>query len=117
MISLGYTAKVAREARSTLSNMLNDAIPRYLQANPAARRRGKGRRGQRRIERIERAERQWATPLEVLLFGERCAALSGADTDFVMIITMAYTGMRWSEALGLLPGCLQGEQLRIDWKL
>jgi integrase len=51
------------------------------------------------------------------LEGERCAALSGADTDFVMIITMAYTGMRWSEALGLLPGCLQGEQLRIDWKL
>jgi hypothetical protein len=25
--------------------------------------------------------------------------------------------MRWSEALGLLPGCLQDNQLRIDWKL
>lgn len=117
MISLGYTPKVAREARSTLSNMLGDAIPRYLQVNPAARRRGKGRRGQRRIERIERAERQWGTPLEVLLFAERCAALSGSDTDFVMIVTIAYTGMRWSEALGLLPACLQGDQLRIDWKL
>ena len=117
MIFLGYTPKVAREARSTLSNMLGDAIPRYIQVNPAARRRGKGRRGQRRIERIERAERQWAMPLEVLLFAERCAALSGTDTDFAMIITMAYTGMRWSEALGLLPGCLQGDQLRIDWKL
>ncbi len=117
MVSLGYTPKVAREARSTLSNMLSDAIPRYIRVNPAARRRGKGRRGQRRIERIERAERQWATPLEVLLIAERCAALSGADTDFLMLIVMAYTGMRWSEALGLLPGCLQGEQLRIDWKL
>lgn len=117
MVSLGYTPKVAREARSTLSNMLNDAVPRYLPANPAARRRGKGRRGQRRIERAERAERQWALPLEVLLFAERCAALSGLDTDFVMNVTMAYTGMRWSEALGLLPGCLEGQQLRIDWKL
>ena len=116
-IARGYTPKVAREARSTLSNMLGDAIPRYLQANPAARRRGKGKRGQRRIERAERAERQWATPLEALLFAERCAALSGSDTDFLMIVIMAYTGMRWSEALGLLPGCLQGEQLRIDWKL
>jgi integrase len=116
-IARGYTPKVAREARSTLSNMLADAIPRYLQANPAARRRGKGRRGQRRIQRAERAERQWATPLEVLLFAERCSALSGSDTDFVMITTVAYTGMRWSEALGLLPGCLQDNQLRIDWKL
>ncbi len=97
--------------------MLSDAVPRYIPVNPAARRRGKGRRGQRRIERAERAERQWATPLEVLLFAERCAALSGADTDFVMNVTMAYTGMRWSEALGLLPGCLDGQQLRIDWKL
>jgi integrase len=58
-----------------------------------------------------------ATPLEVLLFAERCAALSGSDTDFMMIVIMAYTGIRWSEALGLLPGCLQAGQLRIDWKL
>jgi integrase len=35
----------------------------------------------------------------------------------MVTVIMAYTGMRWSEALGLLPGCLQGEQLRIDWKL
>jgi hypothetical protein len=77
-IARGYTPKVAREARSTLSNMLGDAMPRYLQANPAARRRGKGKRGQRRIEQAERAERQWATPLEVLLFAERCAVLSGS---------------------------------------
>ena len=45
------------------------------------------------------------------------SALSGSGTDFIMVVTTAYTGMRWSEALGLLPGCLQGDQLRIDWKL
>jgi len=26
------------------------------------------------------------TPLQVLLFAERCAALSGSDTDFMMIV-------------------------------
>jgi hypothetical protein len=42
----------------------------------------------------------WATPMQALLVAERCAALSGHDTDFVMIITEAYTGMRWSEVIG-----------------
>ncbi len=103
--------------RSTLATILGDAIPRYLQLNPAARRRGKGRKGQRRIERAEKAGKRWATALEALLFAERCSALSGTDTDFVMMITMAYTGMRWSEASGLPPGCLGGDTVGIDWKL
>jgi hypothetical protein len=50
-------------------------MPRYIRSNPAARKRGKGRKGQRRIERAEKAEKTWATPLEVLLFAERCAVL------------------------------------------
>ena len=65
--------RTAREARSTLTNMLNDAIPRYIQANPAARRRGKGRKGQRRIAEAERTQKAWATPLQALLLAERCA--------------------------------------------
>jgi integrase len=113
----GYTRRTAREARSTLATILGDAIPRYLQLNPAARRRGKGRKGQRRIERAEKAARTWATALEALLFAERCSALSGTDTDFVMVITMAYTGMRWSEVSGLPPECVGGDTVDIDWKL
>ena len=93
-----------------------DAIPRYIQVNPAARKRGKGRKGQRRIERAEKAEKSWATALEALLFAERCATLSGSDTDFVLAITMAYTGMRWSEVMGLLPE-LHEATVDIDWKL
>ena len=89
----------------------------HLQHNPAARQRGKGRKGQRRIEQAERVAKIWATPLQVLLFAERCSALSGSDTDFVMAVTMAYTGMRWSEALGLQPAYIRGEALGIDWKL
>jgi hypothetical protein len=94
LITQGYERRTAREARATLTTILGDAIPRYIQTNPAARKRGKGRKGQRRIERAEKAEKSWATPLEVLLFAERCSVLSGRDADFVLALTMAYTGMR-----------------------
>lgn len=117
LVSRGYERRTVREARSTLATILSDALPRYIQTNPAARKRGKGRKGQRRIERAEKAEKAWATPLETLLFAERCALLSGADGDFVLAITMAYTGMRWSEAMGLSPECVHKDSLSIDWKL
>src|SRR5260370_322942 len=52
-----------------------------------------------------------------LLIAERCAALSDRDTDFVMTIYVAYTGSRWSEAIGLSPECVHGDQAQIDWKL
>jgi integrase len=113
----GYSRRTARDARSTLTTVLNDAIPRHLQANPAQRRRGKGRKGQLRIERIEKTAKAWPTPLEALLIAERCAALSGHDTDFIMVITLAYTGMRWSEIIGLTPACVHGNRVDINWKL
>jgi hypothetical protein len=113
-IAQGYRESTARDARATLANILGDAIPRYIQLNPAARKRGKGRRGQRRIERAEKA---WPTALEALLFAERCAALSGSDADFVLVITMAYTGMRWSEVMGLSPKCVHKATIDINWKL
>jgi integrase len=100
-----------------LATILSDAVPRHIPSNPAARRRGKGRKGQRRIARLESAEKIWPTPLQALLVAERCAALSGCETDFVMILTIAYTGMRWSEAIGLPPGCVNGDVMDINWKL
>jgi integrase len=113
----GYAPSTARDARSTLTTVLGDAIPQHLQFNPAQRRKGKGRAGRRRIELHEKAEKAWASPLVALLIAERCAALSGHDTDFVMLITIAYTGMRWSEAVGLRPEFVRGDQLGIEWKL
>jgi integrase len=113
----GYSRRTASDARSMLITVLGDAIPRYINVNPAERKRGKGRKGLRRIARRERAEKVWATPLQVLLIAERCAALSGQDGDFVMIITVAYTGMRWSEVIGLPPGCVDRDKIDIDWKL
>jgi hypothetical protein len=113
----GYARRTARDARSTLATILNDAVPRYIQSNPAERKRGKGRKGLRRIAKRERAEKVWATPLQALLVAERCAALSGQDTDFVMNVYVAYTGSRWSEVIGLPPECMHGDQVAIDWKL
>ncbi len=34
-----------------------------------------------------------------------------------MILTIAYTGMRWSEAIGLPLDCVRDDQVSIDWKL
>ena len=64
-----------------------------------------------RIEQAERAEKTWPTPLEALLFAERCAVLSGDDSDFVIVTTIAYTGARWSEALGLGPKSVRDGEL------
>lgn len=114
---LPVSRSTAREARSTFTNLLNDAIPRYLSLNPAARRRGKGRKGQRRIEEAERSSKPWAVPVEALLLAERCALLSGDDLDFIMVVTKAYTGKRWSELLGLSPKCVRPGRIEVDWKL
>lgn len=34
-----------------------------------------------------------------------------------MIVTIAYTGMRWSEAIGLRPAFVRTDQLGVEWKL
>ena len=117
LIRKGYSKRTAKDARSVLVTLLGDAIPRYIQVNPAQRRSGKGRKGLRRIERHEKAEKAWPTPLQALLIAERCAALSGQSTDFAMNIYVAYTGSRWSEVIGLPPECVHADQVAIDWKL
>jgi integrase len=114
---LPVSRRTAREARSTLTNLLNDAIPRYLSLNPAARRRGKGRKGQRRIAEAERNEKPWTSPLQALLLAERCALLSGQDLDFILVTVKAYTGMRWSELLALSPSHVKRSAVQVFWKL
>lgn len=116
-VTAGYSRRTAGDARSTLTTILADAMPRYIQTNPAARRRGKGRKGRRRIEAAERAEKVWASPLQALLMAERCAALSGSDTDFALVITLAYTGMRWGEALALQPKEVHRKAIDVHWKV
>ena len=62
-------------------------------------------------------KRIWATPLEALLVAERAALLSGSDDDFALVITIAYTGMRWAEAIGLEREHLRLSLINVEWQL
>lgn len=117
LIATGLSRSTAQGARTTLATVLADAVPRYIPTNPAARRRGKGRTGQRRIARIEKQRKVWPSPLQALLVAERAAVMSGSETNFVVTLTLAYTGMRWSELVGLPLACFHGDKLDIHWKL
>ena len=57
------------------------------------------------------------TPLGLLLLAERAALLSGRDDEFVAIMTLGYTGMRWAELVGLESGYVRGSTVRIEWQL
>lgn len=118
IVRAGYAPRTAKDARSLLGNLLGDAAPRYIPTNPAARRRGKGRKGLRRVEAYQRAAKVWPSPLEVVLVAERAALASGDDDVFLKLATKAWTGLRWSEVLALSPKqLLAGGMLDISRKL
>ncbi|WP_436523179.1 hypothetical protein [Actinoplanes sp. HUAS TT8] len=117
MVGAQFSKKTASSARAALSSALADAVPRYIPLNPAAKSKGKGRKGGSRIERVEKASKVWASPLQVLLIAERAAVIAGSDAVFVTDITIAYTGCRWGEALGLPPDLVYGEAIDLHWKL
>jgi integrase len=114
----GISRRTARDARGLLCTILGDAAahkPPLIPYNPALRPRNRGRRTGRRLERGQ--QRAWATPLEVLLTAERAALLSGRDDDFTMILTIAYTGMRWGETIGLERGHVHAGEVHVEWQL
>ncbi len=114
----GVSRRVARDARSLLCTILGDAAatkPPLIRYNPALRPRNRGRRTGRRLERTP--QRVWATPLQALLVAERAALLSGRAEDFTMVITIAYTGLRWGETIGLEAAYLHPGELHVEWQL
>ena len=114
----GISARTARAARTLLGTILGDAAatrPPLIQYNPALRPRNRGRRTGRRLERDP--QRAWATPLQALLLAERAALLSGRDDDFTMILTIAYTGLRWGETIGLERDYLRPGEIHVEWQL
>ncbi len=48
---------------------------------------------------------------------ERAALLSGRQDDFTLILTIAYTGLRWGETIGLERGYFHPAELHIEWQL
>ena len=57
------------------------------------------------------------TPLQALLVAERAALLSGRDEDFTMVVTIAYTGLRWGEVIGLEREHVQRDEMHVEWQL
>lgn len=114
----GVQPSTARSARAVLCTILGDAAgarPPRLPFNPALRPRNRGRRTGRKLSRSP--QRPWTTPLEALLIGERAALLSGVDDDFVLVQTLAYTGMRWGEAIGLEREFVTRSLINVEWQL
>src|SRR4029450_5064599 len=98
--ALGYAEASIRLWRTTLHLILAEAVDEgRRESNPAARRRGRGKRAGRSQTRAP--EKTVTTGLGILLLAERAALLSGRDDEFVAVVTLGFTGLRWAELAGL----------------
>ena len=114
----GVSRRTARDARAVFCTILGDAAaakPPLIPYNPAIRPRNRGRRTGRRLDRGP--QRVWVTPLQALLVAERAALLSGRDDDFTMVATIAYTGLRWGEVIGLEREHVKRDEMHVEWQL
>lgn len=112
----GYEASSVTTYRARLHLIFADAVDeRLIDANPAARRRGRGRRAGRTAHRGP--EKVIASPLKLLLIAERMAVLSGRDDEFVACLLKGYTGMRWGELVGLEAEYVRDRAVRVEWQL
>ncbi|MCT9092625.1 LacI family DNA-binding transcriptional regulator [Streptomyces sp. ASQP_92] len=112
----GYEAASIRTYRSRLHLVLADAVEEGLiDANPAARRRGRGKRAGRSADRDP--EKAFTSALGILLVAERLAVLSGRDDEFVAGILKGYTGMRLGELVGLETRYARTGAVRVEWQL
>jgi integrase len=112
----GYAQDSIRTWRSTLHLILADAVEEGLrESNPASRRRGRGRRAGR--SRLRAPEKTVTTALGLLLLAERAALLSGRDDEFVAVVLLGFTGMRWGELVGLETRYLRATGVRVEWQL
>lgn len=112
----GYAESSIKTWRATLHLILADAVQEGLRdSNPAARRRGRGRRAGR--SRKRGPEKAVTTALGILLIAERAALLSGRDDEFVAIVLKGFTGLRWGEVVGLETRYVRPTGIRVEWQL
>jgi integrase len=110
----------ARTCRKVLSFILGDAQAAGLILTNAAiirRRRGTAIADARAAAAETAEEKPWTTALQALLIAERAALLAGRDEEFVEVVSMHYTGMRWGEIVGLEESYMRSESIRIWWQL
>lgn len=114
--SAGYMPSSIKTWRGTLHVILTDAVDdELIGANPAAKKRGRGRRAGRSTQRTP--EKAITDALGALLVAERASLLSGRDDEFVLIVTDTYTGMRWGEVVGLEREYVRDTTIRVEWQL
>lgn len=112
----GYKPSSIRTWRGTLHTCLEDAVGRHLAANPAARKRGRGKRSGRKAAG-RGPEKVITSPPDALLIAERMAILSGRDDEFVMVTAAFWCGLRLGELVGLEKPYVRPETLRVEWQL
>ena len=112
----GYAVSSIKTWRSTLHLILGDAVEDGVrEANPASRRRGRGRRAGR--SRNRGPEKVVTDALGLLLIAERASLLSGRDDEFVGVTTKGYMGMRWGELVGLETEYVRPKTVRVEHQL
>lgn len=112
----GYAESSIKTWRGTLHLILDDAqVEGLISANPATKRRGRGKRAGKR--RSRGPEKVIIDTLSLILIAERAALLSGRDDEFVGIVTKGMTGMRWGELVGLEVEYVRPGTIRIEWQL
>ncbi|MFH8386911.1 LacI family DNA-binding transcriptional regulator [Kitasatospora sp. NPDC018058] len=112
----GYAVSSIKTWRSTLHLVLGDAVEDGIRdSNPAARRRGRGKRAGR--SRNRGPEKVVTDALGSLLIGERASLLSGRDDEFVAVVSKGFTGKRWGELVGLETEYVRPASVRIEWQL
>jgi integrase len=111
-----YAPSSVKTWRSTMHLILSDAVEEgLLSANPAAVRRGRGRRAGRSQSRG--AEKVVTDAFGLLLIAERAALLSGRDDEFVAVVLKGYTGIRFGELVGLETEFVRPGAIRVEWQL
>lgn len=112
----GAAASSVATYRRILHLILADAVDQGLiPMNPAARRRGRGKRAGRSSNRGP--EKAHTGMLGALLVAERASLLSGRDDEFVATILKACTGMRWAEIVGLETEYVRERSIRVEQQL
>lgn len=115
-LAVPYAPSSVKTWRGTLHLILADAVEEGLRdSNPATRRRGRGKRAGR--SRHRGPEKPVTDALGMLLIAERAALLSGRDDEFIAVILLGYTGIRWGELVGLETAYVRDRQLRVEWQL
>lgn len=110
-----------RTWHGTLHLILEDAVPLHIPENPAARKRGRGKRSGRKAGASRGPERVITSPLGVLLIGERMSILTGRDQEFIMAETLFCEALRLGECVGLEKQHIRPRNkpgtLRVEWQL